>query len=584
MNVSDDEFEFTDFTEEELSQIDSVADAAFASQSIVWPVAPTDTRPEADIRADEPELPATDPRSRKSSGLTIIDLTEEELRLLDQSVAHLESSIHLPPEINPPAATASTRPSTQHIEVSLESPLLLPSSPAPTLGRSSRSPSPTSMSLYSLFRSSRNSLSVSDIVGPAWCELQYDYGLRGRRHLPVSKRPTQVVSRTGKIIPVQKSVAAKNDVVKKGGTSVHKKLEREIRPTEIAVTTITQEDRWGLKLLDMISNVRVLIDEGRCREMPVMGFINDHFVTGIIDEIVRTPAPPVSPTVPGHFLTSNQPPAPVKGLSHDIHILDNKTRGVASIPKSRDSYQSRLQLMLYKLLLDMLLEPPTSSSSSLSSHFSFSDIWMHQSVDASEPFSDLFLEESALLVAANELGATAARAKCLNDLIHAWEEITGELLGEGRIKNEDGVVSKTLKLVYRLRETAKNRSKRLFALSGPSSGAASSNDIQIVGSSNRSPKKPRADSEDLDLQRAIHASLVPHSIVDTGTQLQEHDADAMQRDENDEEGIDKISAELSQTPGGWISPEELPHSIQESLEPHENESSKLKYVAHIIVS
>jgi hypothetical protein len=54
------------------------------------------------------------------------------------------------------------------------------------------------------------------------------------------------------------------------------------------------------RLLNMASNIRILIDEGRCvsplgeyseqdmlifilqREMPVMGFLHEHFVTGII--------------------------------------------------------------------------------------------------------------------------------------------------------------------------------------------------------------------------------------------------------------------------------------------------------------
>ncbi|KAG9076524.1 hypothetical protein FS749_011704 [Ceratobasidium sp. UAMH 11750] len=201
MSTSSDEFDFPEFTEEELNRIDSIANAAFATDSAELVTAP-------------------DPRSRKSS-FSVFDLTEEELKLLDESVANLESgnSIQISSESELPSA--STGPATSYIEISLEShPSTLAPSPAPILGRAS-SPSPTpstKMSLYAKFRLSRNSLSVSDLVGPAWCELQFDYGLRGGRHLPTSQRPAVLESRTGKIIPVRKDVAEKNDVIKQGGT------------------------------------------------------------------------------------------------------------------------------------------------------------------------------------------------------------------------------------------------------------------------------------------------------------------------------------------------------------------------------
>ncbi|CAE6395523.1 unnamed protein product [Rhizoctonia solani] len=145
-------------------------------------------------------------------------------------------------------STLSTRPQLPYVEIAAESPVpsTLVASPAPTLGRSP-SPSPPEMaSLYSRFRASRNSLSVSDLVGPVWCEVQFDYGLRGKRYLPPSLRPKVVETRSGKKIPVQQEVAIKNDRVLKKGTAVHKKLEREIRPIEVEITPNTREDTWGL--------------------------------------------------------------------------------------------------------------------------------------------------------------------------------------------------------------------------------------------------------------------------------------------------------------------------------------------------
>ncbi|KAG8682259.1 hypothetical protein FRC08_015071, partial [Ceratobasidium sp. 394] len=335
-------------------------------------------------------------------------------------------------------------------------------------------------------------------------------------------------------------------------------------------------------LLDMLSNIRILIDEGRCREMPVMGFVHDHFVSGVIDEITRTAAPltsPTSPIVPGHFPNASASSS-VTTLppSHIISILDNKTRGVPNIPKSRDSYQSRLQLMLYKRLLDGLLESPLSSRSSppsvlLLPRFSFPAIWEHHSLDPLEPFSARFLEESAALVLGNQLGLTVAQAKCLKDLEHAWEEIVGELAGGERTGNQGGVVSKTLKLVYRLRERSGGFKKRSTAPSSSSSDAGPSNRSRSpsgMGRARRGTKKSRADSEDVELQRTIHASLVPSS-VDVGSGVQESTAEVMREEQKDEKGI----GGAVHTPGGRISTEDdLQRAIRESIRTYQAETGK----------
>jgi hypothetical protein len=49
------------------------------------------------------------------------------------------------------------------------------------------------------------------------CEVQFDYGLRQMRHLPVSKRPELFTSATGKEISVEKAVAASNEVILEKG-------------------------------------------------------------------------------------------------------------------------------------------------------------------------------------------------------------------------------------------------------------------------------------------------------------------------------------------------------------------------------
>lgn len=73
-------------------------------------------------------------------------------------------------------------------------------------------------SLYNKFRLNRKSLSVSDLVSPSWCEVQYDYSLRAGRDLPVNQRPAVFLSRMGKSIAVRKEVALKNDATMRKGT------------------------------------------------------------------------------------------------------------------------------------------------------------------------------------------------------------------------------------------------------------------------------------------------------------------------------------------------------------------------------
>lgn len=67
------------------------------------------------------------------------------------------------------------------------------------------------------------------------------------RHRRLKDRPASFVTEKGKEIFVDTNTAASSDKVKRKGVSVHKKLEREIRPEEIKVTVATEEERWGLR-------------------------------------------------------------------------------------------------------------------------------------------------------------------------------------------------------------------------------------------------------------------------------------------------------------------------------------------------
>ena len=49
------------------------------------------------------------------------------------------------------------------------------------------------------------------------CEVQFDYGLRGKRSRPIDKRPTSFKSSTGKVIFVEQRIAERNNIRTKQG-------------------------------------------------------------------------------------------------------------------------------------------------------------------------------------------------------------------------------------------------------------------------------------------------------------------------------------------------------------------------------
>ncbi|KAH9923591.1 exonuclease V [Fomitopsis serialis] len=177
-----------------------------------------------------------------------------------------------------------------------------------------RPPVRDTRSPFRRFRSWNKHFSVSDLVGPAWCEVQFDYGLRQKRHLKPEQRPESFVTDEGKTISVDKGVAQQNHRVITRGQSVHKVLEREVRPEEVQIEITTQEERWGLRLVNMLACLDSLMESGLSREMPVFGIVHDQIVVGIIDELVRKSAPPSTPP-PEQKRRKVRPPGSGKGVN-----------------------------------------------------------------------------------------------------------------------------------------------------------------------------------------------------------------------------------------------------------------------------
>ncbi|KAK0198733.1 exonuclease V [Armillaria mellea] len=322
-------------------------------------------------------------------------------------------------------------------------------------------------SMYTRFRLYQR-LSVSDLVGPAWCEVQFEYGLLQKRSRPLEHRPTSFVSRNGKEMSVKKDVAAVNDEVQKRGTFVHKKLELELNPEKVYVQPTTDEEYWGLRIVNMLLSIHTLLAEGCTREMPVFGFVEGVIVTGIIDELVRENAgspdgpkrlrsPASTPrkrkkrrqvfklsegqsliidfapssdytiidlTVDEEIKTEG--PTTPRFYQHTLRLIDTKTRRSESLPSDEDALSSRLQLMLYHRLLSSLI--------STENPFDFIRLWEQTNVDPTWQFSERFLTQAVP-------GISHPAFTCLDDLTALWRNTASKLDIPG--------IDPRLQLIYR---------------------------------------------------------------------------------------------------------------------------------------
>ncbi|XP_058020257.1 exonuclease V isoform X3 [Ahaetulla prasina] len=143
-------------------------------------------------------------------------------------------------------------------------------------------------------------LCVTDLSAQVWCEQQTVY----HKEKPSVQLPekTTVVLNTGK--------------------SIH--LARELQDHNLVpVKTRSREDRWAIKLLNVLLTITNLRKGQRVRECPVFGVLEGIFVFGIIDQLNYT----------------------AKG---ELQLNELKTREKAYMPvpgqKKRDRFQDGLHL------------------------------------------------------------------------------------------------------------------------------------------------------------------------------------------------------------------------------------------------
>jgi exonuclease V len=183
------------------------------------------------------------------------------------------------------------------------------------------------------------------------------------------------------------------------GTKIHKALEAEIHTT-VPVDITTKEDKWGLRIWNVIQGLRTLRDTGRTRELEVWGSIGGEIVNGIVDELsydcpdpnleaqvedryanakkAKEALPEYQSTIKDYLLSSadggNQPVSEAGNMDMEaesqqamppptvperqreplVYITDIKTRGVKTLPAGASIRPTVMQLHLYHHMLENL--------------------------------------------------------------------------------------------------------------------------------------------------------------------------------------------------------------------------------------
>ncbi|KAI9370812.1 exonuclease V [Aspergillus egyptiacus] len=255
-------------------------------------------------------------------------------------------------------------------------------------------------------RPPNKAFSVTDLISPAWCEVQYWYTLtkHGR------KRRTPAM---------------------KQGSTIHKTLEDEIYTT-VPVEITTKEDALALRIWNVIQGLRTLREFGITRELEIWGLVDGELVNGVIDQLsYECPDPHLEASAASHYAeiaasravmpeyqmsltdyllspaqggktfdqlsdhevqpqaaedpVSSQSSAELQHLPR-IYMTDIKTRGSKSTPtvKSSSFRPTMLQLQLYYHMLNRLVTSDDITIELLASRYD---------LDPKKTFTDAFIGE-----------------------------------------------------------------------------------------------------------------------------------------------------------------------------------------------
>lgn len=305
-------------------------------------------------------------------------------------------------------------------------------------------------------------LSVSDLIAPAWCELQYWYTLtkHGR------KRATPAM---------------------KQGSAVHKVLEDEVHTT-VPIDITTKEDGWALRIWNVIQGLRTLRENGMTRELEIWGLVEGEIVTGVIDQLsYMCPNPKLEASAAQHYADEEAARAALpeyqmsisefflspsgggkrfddmwkqetedsaaEGKDEDysddldqsyldvprIYMTDIKTRASRSVPTlSSTSFRpTRLQLQLYYHMLNRSVTGDEVTMEMIAQRYN---------LDPERPFTDAFIAEVGGL---NEEFFDAASSPALgSDPGASSQDSLGILLSHNNLSSLWALMKKHLRYTF----------------------------------------------------------------------------------------------------------------------------------------
>lgn len=251
-------------------------------------------------------------------------------------------------------------------------------------------------------RPPHKAFSVTDLVSPAWCELQYWYTLT--KHGRKKRTPAMMK-----------------------GSVVHKILEDEIYTT-VPVDITTREDAWALRIWNVIQGLRMLREFGVTRELEIWGLVDGELVNGVIDQLsYECPDSKLEATASSYYsqaatsqaalpeyqmslsdflLSSSQGGRRLSDLGQEesmedapvdenspavynlprIYMTDVKTKASGSVPtvKSTSFRPTLLQLQLYYHMLNRLITSDDVTMDLLAARYD---------LDPERPFTEAFISE-----------------------------------------------------------------------------------------------------------------------------------------------------------------------------------------------
>lgn len=191
------------------------------------------------------------------------------------------------------------------------------------------------------------------------------------------------------------------------GSKVHRELEEQVYEI-VPVQIQSKEDRFGLKIWNVIQGLRTLRETGLTRELEIWGIIDGQVVNGVIDELSYTcPDREFEEKIERSKLERSGGTLPLGQLSiersfanakagnqaeawhgalkpeHIVYLADVKTRGTKSMPTSAARGPTEMQLMLYRKLLESLALNTVDAET----------VFARYGVQPLEPFTGTFISE-----------------------------------------------------------------------------------------------------------------------------------------------------------------------------------------------